>query len=188
MLTAVWHYRSFVRGMVRREFQARYLNSVLGSAWALIAPLSTILIYTVIFGRIMHARLAGVDDNLGYGIFLCAGVTTWGMFTEVIQRSISIFIEHANLLKKMSFPRATLPLIVLLSAAVNFAIVFGLLLLFLAATGRFPGTRITHNFSARSIATHRLRERLHPGSTVSASSPSSRWAQLAGSAPRRLGA
>lgn len=125
--------------MVRREFQARYLNSVLGSAWALIAPLSTILIYTVIFGRIMHARLAGVDDNLGYGIFLCAGVTTWGMFTEVIQRSISIFIEHANLLKKMSFPRATLPLIVLLSAAVNFAIVFGLLLLFLAATGRFPG-------------------------------------------------
>ena len=139
MLTDVWHYRSFVFGMVRREFEARYLNSVLGSVWAIIAPLSTIIIYTVIFGRIMHARLAGVDDSLAYGIFLCAGVTTWAMFTEVIQRCLSIFIEQANLLKKMSFPRSLLPLIVLLSAAVNFAIVFGLLLLFLAVTGRFPG-------------------------------------------------
>lgn len=142
MLTDVWHYRSFVRGMVRREFQARYLNSVLGSAWSLIGPLSTILIYTVIFGRIMHARLAGADDSLAYGIFLCAGVTTWGMFTEVVQRCVSIFIDQANLLKKTSFPRGTLPLIVLLSAAVNFAIVFGLLLMFLAVTGRFPGWAI----------------------------------------------
>ena len=142
MLTDVWHYRSFVLGTVRREFQARYLHSVLGSAWALIGPLSTILIYTVVFRRIMHARLAGVDDSLAYGIFLCAGVTTWGMFAEIIQRSLGIFIEQANLLKKIRFPRSTLPLIVLLSAAVNFSIVFGLLLLFLVVTGRFPGWAI----------------------------------------------
>jgi homopolymeric O-antigen transport system permease protein len=139
MLTAVWRYRGFVLGMVRREFQVRYLHSVLGSVWAVIGPLSTIVIYTVIFGRLMRARLPGVDDSLAYGVFLCAGVTTWGMFSEVIQRCLSIFIEHANLLKKMSFPRGTLPVIVLLSAAVNFAIVFVLLLLFLAVTGRFPG-------------------------------------------------
>lgn len=142
MLTDVWHYRSFVLGMVRREFQARYLHSVLGSMWALIGPLSTIIIYTVIFGHIMNARLAGGDDSLAYGIFLCAGVTTWGMFTEIIQRCLGIFIEQANLLKKMSFPRIILPLIVLLSAAVNFGIILGLLLLFLAVTGRFPGWSI----------------------------------------------
>src|SRR5262245_54491780 len=120
MLTDVWHYRSFVLAMVRREFQARYLNSVLGSVWAVIGPLTTIVIYTVVFGRIMKARLAGSDDWLAYGIFLCAGVTTWGMFTEVIQRCVGIFIEQANLLKKMRFPRSTLPCIVLVSAAVHF--------------------------------------------------------------------
>jgi lipopolysaccharide transport system permease protein len=142
MVADLWRYRGFVFGMVKREFQLRYLNSLLGSTWALLSSLGLILIYTVIFGRIMRARAPGVDDSVAYTIFLCAGVTTWAMFTEVIQRCMSIFIDHSNLLKKVSFPRATLPVIVLLSAAVNFSLVFGLLLLLLGATGRFPGSAV----------------------------------------------
>src|SRR5512143_357615 len=111
MLTDLWHYRSFVLGMVRREFHARYLNSVLVNVWALVGPLSTIAIFLVIFGSIMNARLPGVSDRLAYGIFLCVGVTTWAMFAEVVNRCLSIFIEQANLLKKTRFPRAALPLI-----------------------------------------------------------------------------
>ena len=139
MLAGVWRYRSFVLGMVRREFQARYLHSVLGSAWAVLNPLALIVIYTVVFGRVLHPRVPGGDDRLAYAIFLCAGVIAWTLFTEVVSRCVTVFIEHANLLKKASFPRATLPAIVLLSAALNFGIVFGLLLIFLALTGRFPG-------------------------------------------------
>ena len=66
----------------------------------------------MIFGHLMRSRMPGVDD-LGYGIFLCAGIFTWSAFTEILQRSVSVFLENGNLLKKMSFPRATLPAIVL---------------------------------------------------------------------------
>lgn len=139
MLRGLWRYRSFILGMARREFQARYLGSVLGSLWAILNPLTMVFIYTVIFGHVMRNRVPGVDDALGYGIFLCAGLFTWAMFTEVVQRSVAVFVEQGNLLKKMSFPRASLPAIVLLSAAVNFAIVFAIVLLLLLLTGRFPG-------------------------------------------------
>jgi len=139
MLRNLWRYRSFVLGMASREFRARYLGSALGSVWAVIHPLTLVFIYTVIFGHLMRSRLPGVDDAVGYGIFLCAGIFTWSAFTEILQRSVAVFLENGNLLKKMSFPRATLPAIVLLSALVNFAIVFGILLLILLVMGRFPG-------------------------------------------------
>lgn len=138
-MRALWRYRGFVLGMVKREFQAKYLNSLLGSAWAILGPLGLVVMYMVVFGRLMQGRLSGADDALAYGIFLCAGVMTWGMFAEVIHRCLTVFIEQANLLKKMSFPTATLPVVVLLSAGVNFSIIFGLLLLVLAILGRFPG-------------------------------------------------
>jgi lipopolysaccharide transport system permease protein len=142
MLASLWRYRSFVLGMARREFQARYLGSVLGSAWALLSPLAMIFIYTVIFGQMMRHRVPGVADGLGYGIFLCAGVLTWNMFAETLQRCTTVFVDQGNLLKKMSFPRATLPAIVLVSATINFAIVLGLLLLVLLLLGRFPGSAV----------------------------------------------
>lgn len=139
MLAELWRYRSFVLTMVRREFAARYLRSALGSLWAVAPPLAMVLIYTVVFGRLMRARLPGLDDALGYGIFACAGIASWSAFAEVITRCLAVFPENGNLIKKINFPRATLPAIVCLSATVNFGIVFGSLVVVLAAFGRFPG-------------------------------------------------
>jgi lipopolysaccharide transport system permease protein len=139
MLTALWRYRSFVLGMARREFEARYLGSAFGTAWSIASPLAMIFIYTVVFGRMMRARLPGVDDGLAYGIFLCAGVLTWNLFSEILQRCVTVFVDQGNLLKKMSFPRVTLPAIVTVTAIVNFAIVLGILLVVLILVGRFPG-------------------------------------------------
>ena len=139
MLRNLWRYRSFVLGMASREFRARYLGSVLGGVWAILHPLTLVLIYTLVFGHLMRSRLPGVDDALGYGIFLCAGIFTWTTFTEILQRSVSVFLENGNLLKKMSFPRAALPAIVLVSALANFAIVAAILIVLLLLVGRFPG-------------------------------------------------
>lgn len=136
---ALWAYRGFVLGMVARDFHARYLGSVLGSAWAVLNPLAQIAIYTLIFSQVMRARLPNVHDPLAYSLFLCAGVLTWNYFVEVLQRGQTVFLEQANLLKKVSFPRVTLPAYVFLSATVNFAITWGLFLLFLLASGRWPG-------------------------------------------------
>ena len=86
----------------------------------------------------MKAKLPGVDSTIAYSIYLCAGLLTWGLFAEIVGRAQNIFLEHANLMKKLSFPRMTLPVIVVLSAGLNFAIIFGLFLLFLLVTGNFP--------------------------------------------------
>jgi lipopolysaccharide transport system permease protein len=93
----------------------------------------------VIFAQVMHARLPGVGDVWGYGIFLCSGIFAWGLFVEIVQRGAGMFIEHGNLLKKASFPKSSLPVIVVLSALVNFAIAFGVFMVFLVVSDRFPG-------------------------------------------------
>lgn len=139
MLRGLWAYRGFVLGSVRREFQARYSNAVLGAAWSLLSPLAMILVYTVIFSEIMRARLPGATSAFAYSIYLCAGILTWGLFAEILARCQNVFIEQANLLKKVSFPRICLPLIVVLNALVNFGIIFGLFTAFLLISGNFPG-------------------------------------------------
>ncbi len=142
IIRSLWGYRGFVMGSVKREFQSKYSNSMLGAAWNVINPLSMIVVYTVIFSQVMKARLPGVDGGFSYSIYLCAGVLTWGLFTEIVGRAQNVFIENANLIKKLSFPRLTLPLIVVANAILNFVIVFALFLLFLILTGNFPGLAI----------------------------------------------
>ncbi len=138
-LRAVWSYRGFILSSVKRDFQARYRGSMLGILWTIINPLSMILVYTLVFSQLMKARLPGIDNELAYGIYLCAGILTWGFFAEVVTRSQTLFIENGNLLKKINFPRLCLPAVVLLNALLNFGIIFAIFLAFLAVTGNFPG-------------------------------------------------
>lgn len=139
MVRALWSYRGFILGSVKREFQSKYRNSLLGAAWTVLNPLAMIIVYTVIFSQIMRAKLPGVDSNLGYGIYLCAGIIAWGLFTEIVGRAQNVFLEHANLLKKLSFPRLCLPITVVATAVLNFSIIFALFTAFLIITGHFPG-------------------------------------------------
>lgn len=139
MMQALWAYRGFVSGSVRREFESKYRNSLLGALWTIINPLTMIVVYTVIFAKLMQTKFAGVDSTFGYSIYLCVGILTWGLFTEVVSRSQNVFIENANLIKKISFPRLCLPVIVILNAGMNFIIIFGLFSAFLVISGNFPG-------------------------------------------------
>jgi lipopolysaccharide transport system permease protein len=138
-LRALWYYRGFILGSVKREFQSRYRNSMLGGLWTILQPLSNIFIYIVIFSQIMKARLQGTDDSMAYGIYLCSGVLTWGLFAEIVNRCQTVFLENANLIKKLSFPRICLPVIVILNASITFVIGFGLFFSVLIVLGKFPG-------------------------------------------------
>jgi len=139
MLKSLWAYRGFIFGSVKREFQSKYRNSLLGATWTVINPLAMIIVYTVIFSQIMRAKLPGIDSTFAYSIYLCAGVLTWGLFAEIVSRAQNTFIEHANLIKKLSFPRLCLPVTVVANALLNFSIVFGLFSVFLLVSGNFPG-------------------------------------------------
>lgn len=139
MLAALYQYRGFILGSVKREFQSRYRNSMLGVAWLFIQPLAMILVYTVIFAEVMRSRLHGNVGTFGYSIYLCAGTLTWGLFSEIISRGQNVFLDYANMLKKLNFPRICLPVIVSLTASINFAIIFCLFSVFLLFSGNFPG-------------------------------------------------
>lgn len=139
MFGSVWRYRGFVLGSIQREFQSKYRNSLLGAAWTVLNPLAMIVVYTVIFSQVMGSRMPGSGAPFAYSIYLCAGVLTWGLFAEITGRSQSVFLENANLIKKLQFPRICLPIIVVLNALINFGIIFSLFSLFLLLSGSFPG-------------------------------------------------
>ncbi|MEI2415737.1 ABC transporter permease [Orrella sp. JC864] len=142
MFKAVWAYRGFIKGSVSREFQAKYRNSLLGAAWPVLQPLAMIVIYTVIFSQVMRARLPDATGTFSYSIYLCAGLLHWGLFSEITSRAQNTFIENANLLKKLNFPRLCLPIVVTIGSLVNFAIIFSLFTAFLLITSNFPGIPI----------------------------------------------
>ena len=135
----IWHYRGFVRGSIEREIAAQYRGSLLGAGWVLIGPTAMILIYTLVFSQLMRSRLVGVDSAFAYSIYLCAGLLPWTFFTESISRLQAVFVANSNLMKKAMFPRICLPVIALGAAAFNFAVIGSLFLVFLIATGEFPG-------------------------------------------------
>ena len=136
---ALWAYRGFIIGSIKREFQSKYRNSLLGAVWAVLNPLAMIVVYTVIFAEIMKAKLPGVNSTFAYSIYLCAGTLTWGLFAEIVGRGQNVFLDNANLLKKLCFPRLCLPVVIVGNAIINFAITFGLFTGFLLLSGSFPG-------------------------------------------------
>lgn len=139
MIQALWAYRGFILGSVRREFQSKYRNSMLGAAWIILNPLAMILVYTIVFSQVMRTKLPGVDTTFAYSIYLCAGTLSWGLFSEIVSRAMTMFLENANMIKKLSFPRICLPAIVVINSSLNFCIIFSLFTLFLFLTGNFPG-------------------------------------------------
>ena len=139
LLRELWAYRGFILASVQRELRARYLGSQFGLAWAVIHPFALILLYTLVFSNLMRPTLAGHDAPIAYSVYLCAGLLTWTVFSELLGRSVGIFVNNANLLKKVSFPKLTLPLIAILSSLLHYAIIMALFMAFLVLAGYFPG-------------------------------------------------
>jgi len=138
-LKRVWRYREFIVSSVKREYQSKYQGSLLGSAWAVLNPMAMIFVYAVVFSKIMQARLPDSSSTFSYSIYLCAGMLTWGLFAEIVGRGQTIYLENANIIKKLKFPIGALPVIMLLNAVLNFSIIFAIFIAFLLVSGNFPG-------------------------------------------------
>jgi lipopolysaccharide transport system permease protein len=131
--------RDLLWNFVVRDFKSRYAGSLIGIVWNVIHPLTSITIYVVVFSRLMGARLPGASDIYGYSIYLCAGLLPWNAFAEVISRSTTVFLDHAHLLKKVSFPKKLLGGSVVLSSFINFLIGYSIFILFLLLSGHRIG-------------------------------------------------
>ena len=118
----VWHYRDLLYLLVRRDFVAKYRQTVLGPAWALIQPLLTAAVFTVIFGKIARIPTEGIPPFLFY---LC-GMLTWGYFSQAVQMGGNSLQGNAGILGKVYFPRIIPSFAYLISASIPF--IFQLLL------------------------------------------------------------
>lgn len=137
-LRALYTYRAFILGNIKRELKNQYQNSLLGRLWLILSPLAMILVYTLIFSNVMQARMGGYSNHFAYGMYLCAGILPWGYFTAVLQRTTDVFVQNANMIKKSYFPRIVLPFTILGMETVNFLITMGLFFAFLIFNGIMP--------------------------------------------------
>lgn len=140
VVVRTWRFRGLVRALAERDLRARYTGSVLGPLWLILQPLAMILIYTLVFSQVMHARLPGEHTSgFAYSQFICAGLISWGLFVEITMRTKGIFLEHANLIKKVSIPKLVLLVPVVVVAVFNFLVLTALFFIFLLLIDAWPG-------------------------------------------------
>ena len=119
ILAAIWSYRHFILSSIKNDLRARFARSKLGGLWMVLQPLAQVAIYALVLSRIMAAKLPGINNRYAYVIYLMAGMIAWSLFAEVVTRSLTIFVDNGNLMKKMAFPRVCLPIIIGGSSLVN---------------------------------------------------------------------
>ena len=119
MISALWRFRHFILTSIRSEFQGRFARSGLGALWHILNPLAQAAILALILSEVMGIRLVGMTDRAAYPIHLMAGTAAWGLFAEIFNRCVGVFITYSGSLKKISFPRLCLPMIVWGSAMLN---------------------------------------------------------------------
>ena len=137
----ILQYRDLLFLLVRRDFVAKYKQTVLGPAWFVIQPLITSLMFTVIFGMVAKIR----TDGLPLLLFYLCGMLAWQYFAQCMQGTSMTFVANAGLFGKVYFPRLVVPLSVIISNLVAFAIqlvtflCFWLFYKFFTATGGLFG-------------------------------------------------
>jgi lipopolysaccharide transport system permease protein len=142
ILKALWSYKNFILSSVRNEVVTRFSRSALGGLWVILQPLAQVAIYALILSAVLSAKLPGIDNQYAYAIYLTAGMLAWSLFSEIITRCLNLFIEQSNLMKKMMFPRVTLPAIVVGSSLLNNGMLFVAIIGVFALLGHMPTMQI----------------------------------------------
>jgi lipopolysaccharide transport system permease protein len=117
-LAELIQYRDLIVTLSVHRLRVRYKQSLLGVSWALLQPLSLMVIYTLIFSRV--AKMP--SDNLPYTVFAFAGLLPWIYFQSVLVNATNSLVSHSNLITKVYFPREILPLTYVIAALFDFLI------------------------------------------------------------------
>ena len=139
MLLAAWMYRGFIFTSIKNEFKSRFARSKIGGVWMVLNPLLQVLMYALVLSAVLSVKLPGIDDQFAYSIYLTAGFLAWGLFSEIVLKCLTIFIDNGNLMKKMVFPKICLPLIIVGSVLVNNVLLLVAIIAIFALLGHYPG-------------------------------------------------
>jgi len=121
----IWHYRDLLLMLVKRDYVTFYKQTILGPIWFFVQPLMTMLVYLVLFGQIANLSTDGAPKVA----FYLSGIIIWNYFSESLNKTSTVFKDNSNLFGKVYFPRLIMPLAIVFSGLMKFAIQFGLFLL-----------------------------------------------------------
>lgn len=120
----LWAYRSFILTSIVAEHKSRFARSRLGWLWLLLGPMAQAAIFAVVLSKIVSAKLPNIENEYSYTIYLLSGIAAWSLFAEVTTRSVGIFRQNANVIKKMFFPKICLSIIMMGSSLINSFMLF----------------------------------------------------------------
>jgi lipopolysaccharide transport system permease protein len=135
----LWHYRELFAILAWRDISVRYKQTVIGVAWAVVRPFLTMVVFTVIFGRIAQLPSEGAAP---YPVMVFAGMLPWFLFASVLSDASNSMVSNAQLVGKVYFPRLIIPTAVAMVALVDFTVNLALLAVIMAWYGFLPDGRI----------------------------------------------
>lgn len=134
----LWEYRELIFFLIWGNVKIRYKQTVLGAAWAIIQPFMTMVVFSLFFGKLAKVP----SDNLPYPIFSFAALVPWTFFSNSLRLASNSLIGSAHLITKVYFPRLAIPIAMVLSGVVDFAIAFIMLLAMMLYYGINPDNRV----------------------------------------------
>jgi ABC-type polysaccharide/polyol phosphate export permease len=137
VIVNLWRYRGFILRNAASDIRYRYAGSAAGVLWHVINPLAQIVIYTLVFSRIMELRLPGVAGTGAFALYLCAGILPWTAFADCVLRGASAFVDNATYLKKLPIPEQVFVAQTAATATMSLGVSMALLLVVSALIG--PG-------------------------------------------------
>jgi lipopolysaccharide transport system permease protein len=137
-LKELWEYRELLFFLTWRDIKVRYKQTVLGAAWAIIQPFSVMVVFSVIFGRLLKVP----SDGIPYPVFSYCALLPWQLFAHSLDQSGNSVVASQSLITKVYFPRLVIPISTVLAGLVDFAIAFSLLVVMILYYGILPSAAI----------------------------------------------
>lgn len=137
-LRELWEYRELLYFLTWRDVKVRYKQAVLGVAWAILQPVLTMVVFTIVFQKLMKVQYTPTVVNgqaIPYAVYIYTGLLPWNLFAGALGRAGTSLVGNANLLTKVYFPRLTIPISAVLGGIIDFAIAFVVYLILIAAYG-----------------------------------------------------
>ena len=135
----LWHYRELFAILAWRDVAVRYKQTVIGVAWAVVRPLLTMVVFSIVFGK-----LAGLPSEAGvpYPVLVFAGMLPWFLFASILGEASNSLVGNAQLISKVYFPRLIIPMAAAAVAIVDFVVNFAILAGIMVWYGVLPGVQV----------------------------------------------
>lgn len=142
-LAELWRYRELIGFFALRDIRVRYKQSILGFAWAVIEPVMTMVVFTVLFSLMLAGGRLPAPEGVPYPVSTLCALVIWQLFARVLTASSNSLVANQNLITKVHFPRLIAPIAPIFAALVDFFVAFAVLVLVMAGfallTGYEPG-------------------------------------------------